>query len=174
MSVIQSFDISTFIAYLNAAQRRALLCFLCHWNSHFFCWEHVGSLNLVFSFFGIVHPLLDPDMVEALSSKEHGRPWALSSDHKDKKMKWKLRRERRICSEWLSQLVTKLGPELWSTQPPRKSLPRHLVSPTVCWALRYILGTWQWWLQRFFYYRRLLSKWIGQTQKAVVTMTLPT
>lgn len=104
----------------------------------------------LFSLLWYPHPLLDTRYHRILQLQGAQQIPGPCPRITKKKIKIKLRRQKRICPEWLSQLVSKLRPELWSPQPLRSSLPKHLLGPTVCWPLCYILGTWKKWLQRFF------------------------
>lgn len=102
------------------------------------------------------------DIIESLRSQEHVRSLGPVFWSQSKRMKLRLRRERRICPEWVGLLVTELGPEWWSSQ---HSTLQHLLCPTVCWALHYIQGHDNDDYKNFFSYTRLRSKWLGQTQK---------
>lgn len=88
----------------------------------------------LFSLLWYPQPLLDSRYHRILQLQGARQIPGLCACITKKKKKIKLRRQRRICPKWLSQVVTKLRPELWSPQPLRSSIPKHLLGLTVCWV----------------------------------------
>ena len=137
---------------------------------HLFCWEHIESRSLIFSLFRIPHPLLGTQyhrIIALPGTCQIIGPVLWSQRQKDEAQAQKRKENLSRVTQPISDTA---GPELWS--------PQHseIHSPSIYWVLLcaghcIIFGDDNDNYKDFFSYRSLRSKWIGQTQKTVVTMT---